>query len=70
LVTVIRAIRNEKNLTQRELAERCKQHESFVSKIEAGRRGVQVEDLEILARGLEISELQLFKRYLAWRDAK
>jgi transcriptional regulator with XRE-family HTH domain len=69
LVTVIRAIRNEKKLTQRQLAERCKQAQSFVSKIEAGRRGVYVQDLKILARGLGVSELQLFRRYLTWRDA-
>lgn len=69
LVSVLIACRKDAGLTQEELAERCRKPQSFVASIESGQRGVQAAELEILAKGLGISELKLYKRYLAFKAA-
>lgn len=70
LVSFIRAKRMELGLNQRQFAERCKRPQSWISKIEAGQRGVQVAELPLIAEALEVPELGFYKQYVAWRDTR
>lgn len=69
LISVLVACRKEAGLTQEELGERCKRDQAWVSSIETGQRGVQAAELPLLAKGLGIGPLKLFKRYLAFLAA-
>lgn len=69
LVSILRARRMELRLSQAQLSKRCKEHGSFVSKIEALQRGVYINELPTLAKALELTEQQLMKRWWAYRDA-
>jgi transcriptional regulator with XRE-family HTH domain len=63
---VLVASRKEAGLTQEELGQRCGWDQARISAIETGQRGVQVAELPVLAKGLGIDSLKLFKRYLAF----
>ena len=52
--------RNQAGLTQVELAEICGVHPTEISRIENGKRNMQLESVERLAKGLEIDVAQLF----------
>jgi transcriptional regulator with XRE-family HTH domain len=63
------ACRRAAGLTQEELGQRCKRDQAWISSIETGQRGVQVAELPLLAKGLGIAPLRLFKMYLAFLAA-
>lgn len=68
LIAVLIACRKEAGLEQADLAKRCKWNRQTVSQIETGIRGVQVAELPMLAKAFGISELKLYKRWLAFRS--
>lgn len=69
LVIVLIACRKEAGLEQADLAKRCKWSPQTISQIETGLRGIQAAELPVLAKALRISELKLYKRWLAFRAA-
>lgn len=48
----IAAIRKEKGMTQRDLAERCGLHDSHIARIEKGRYSVGFDTLQTIAQAL------------------
>ncbi len=59
----IRRRRRELDLSQEELAERAELHQTYVSDIERGGRNPSLENVEKLAKALEISIGRLFIEY-------
>lgn len=53
------AARKTAALTQEELAGRLKCHQSFVARVESGERRIDVIELIVLARALEIEAVEL-----------
>jgi transcriptional regulator with XRE-family HTH domain len=66
VMTVIAACRREAGLTQEQFGKACGYNQAWASKIETGERGVEVAELVMIARVLELDPLVLFKRYLAF----
>jgi transcriptional regulator with XRE-family HTH domain len=66
----VKMLRLRKGLDQSELAERCGHKRWWVVKIETHRRDVSLPDVRKLSVGLEMKEDVLFRKYLAWRDAR
>jgi transcriptional regulator with XRE-family HTH domain len=66
LISVIVATRRDAGLTQRELAERLKKPHSYISKIEAGERRVDVVEFTAIARALKVEPVVLYERWLRW----
>ena len=48
------AARKAADLTQSELAKRLKCHQSFIARVESGERRIDVVELVVLARALEV----------------
>lgn len=67
LVTVLVASRNEKGLTQRELAERLGRPRSYISKIESGERIPRITEFCEIAQALKLDPELLFQRFWRWR---
>jgi transcriptional regulator with XRE-family HTH domain len=65
-VTVLAASRHDAELTQEQLADRIGWHRSKIAKIEAGERGVDVDELILIAGGLKVEPAILFSRVLMW----
>ena len=55
----IRTLRRQKRLTQKELAKIIGKEASFISHIERGARNVSVRLLHSIAKGLEISSIEI-----------
>lgn len=53
------AARKAAGLTQEQLANRLRQHQSFVARVESGERRIDVVELIVLSRALEIDAAQL-----------
>jgi transcriptional regulator with XRE-family HTH domain len=64
LIGVLVAAREAAGLTQRDLAARLKRPHSFIGRIEAGERRIDVIEFIELARVLEVDPRQLFARIL------
>jgi transcriptional regulator with XRE-family HTH domain len=64
LIGVLVAARKAAGLNQREFADRLKRPRSFVGRIEAGERRVDVVEFIELARVLEVDPSQLFAKVL------
>ena len=58
----IRKCRNELHISQEEFAERAGLHRTYISNLERGRRNVSLENIEKLARALNLSISDLMKR--------
>jgi transcriptional regulator with XRE-family HTH domain len=58
----IRRIREEQKITQEEAAERCRLHRTYYSGIERGVRNASLVNIERVAKGLQTSMADLFKR--------
>ncbi|MGM0218731.1 helix-turn-helix domain-containing protein [Enterococcus sp. AZ126] len=58
----VRQIRQEKKLSQEELAFACNLHRTYISDIERGRRNVSIDNIEKIAIALEIIPCQLLKK--------
>ena len=57
----IQEIRNEKNLSQQDLAAKCNFEKSNMSRLEAGRANATLSTLEIVSKALEVDVIELFK---------
>ena len=55
----IRELRAQKGVTQEELADRCGMFRTYLSRIESGQANPTLTALHTLARGLEVSVLEL-----------
>lgn len=58
----IRTLREARELTQEELAERSRIHRTYLSDIERGSRNVALINIERLAKSLSVNLEELFKR--------
>jgi transcriptional regulator with XRE-family HTH domain len=59
----IRRRRRELDLSQEELAELAELHRTYISSIERGQRNPSLENIEKLAKALDISISALFANY-------
>lgn len=59
----IRKRRRELDLTQEQLAERSELHRGYISTIETGDRNPSLENIEKLAKALDISIADFFTQY-------
>jgi len=60
---VLRALRREQNLTQKELADLLDVPQSYVSKYEAGERRLDLAELEAIANALGIGLTTIVRRF-------
>jgi transcriptional regulator with XRE-family HTH domain len=58
----VKLLREERNLTQEDLADRTGIHRTYLSDIERGARNVSLVNIERLAIALELTMEQLFHR--------
>jgi transcriptional regulator with XRE-family HTH domain len=58
----IRKLRKKHGWTQVEFAEKVGIDRSFLADVERGKRNVSILNLELIAKGLEVSLSQLFSR--------
>lgn len=65
-MAVLAASRREAGLTQRQLAARLKRPHSWVSKIEAGERRLDVLEFCEIAKALKVDPVELFRRFATW----
>lgn len=56
----IRQLRNEKQISQEEFADMCGMHRSYMSDVELGKRNISLENIEKIARALDMTIAQLF----------
>jgi len=55
----IRRLRHERGLSQEDLADLCGLHRTYVGSVERGERNVTLSSLELLARALAVSVVDL-----------
>lgn len=56
----LRQIRKQKKISQEELAFRAKLHRTYISDVERGSRNISIENVEKIAKSLNIEVSQLF----------
>lgn len=56
------ALRQEAGLTQEDLAARLHCHQSFVARIESGQRRIDIVELIVLARALQVDAQTILER--------
>jgi transcriptional regulator with XRE-family HTH domain len=61
----LRQIRQGKGLSQEELADRAGLHRTYVGSVERGERNISIDNIERLAKALEIDIIELLKEELA-----
>ncbi len=57
----LKALRIEKNLTQEQFAVVCGLHKNYIGMLERGERNPSLINIEIIAKGLDISISELLK---------
>ena len=57
----IRQLRLEKQISQEEFADMCGMHRSYMSDVELGKRNISLDNINKIAKALNISVAQLFK---------
>lgn len=57
----MKELRVNKNLTQRQFAQKCGLHINYIGMVERGERNPSLINIEIIAKGLEISISDLMK---------
>jgi transcriptional regulator with XRE-family HTH domain len=57
----LRQIRQVKGLSQEELADRAGLHRTYVGSVERGERNISIDNIERLAKALEIDIIELLK---------
>lgn len=58
----IRDYRKAKHLSQEELADACELHRTYIGSIERGERNVTLSTLEVLAKALGVSVIELLTK--------
>lgn len=56
----VRRIRQDRHISQEQLADMCGLHRTYISDIELGKRNVSLENIEKMALALEMSIAELF----------
>ena len=56
----IRIFRQEKNISQEELADLCGLHRTYISDVELGKRNVSLENIEKIANALSLRISDIF----------
>ena len=56
----VRKIRQNRRISQEQLADMCDLHRTYISDIELGKRNVSLENIEKLAHALDMSIAELF----------
>lgn len=57
----VRRLRLSKNISQEKFADMCNLHRTYISDIELGKRNVSLENIEKMAKALDIHISDLFK---------
>lgn len=57
---VIRQLRQQKGVSQEELADLCGLHRTYISDVELGKRNVSLENIERLAQALDANVSDVF----------
>jgi transcriptional regulator with XRE-family HTH domain len=66
VVAVLAATRRDKDVSQETLAQRLGVSRDVIANIEAGRRRVEVSDLILIGRALDVDPEVLFRRVMRW----
>ena len=56
----VRAIRQDKKISQEELGYLCGLHRTYISDIELGKRNVSLENIDKIAHALQVKKSELF----------
>ena len=56
----VRAIRQDKKISQEELGDLCGLHRTYISDIELGKRNVSLENIDKIAHALQMKKSELF----------
>ena len=56
----VRAIRQDKKISQEELGDLCGLHRTDISDIELGKRNVSLENIDKIAHALQVKKSELF----------
>ena len=56
----VRAIRQDKKISQEELGDLCGLHRTYISDIELGKRNVPLENIDKIAHALQVKKSELF----------
>lgn len=57
----VKVLRQEQGLTQEQFAQKCGLHKNYIGMVERGERNPSLLNIEIIAKGLEISISELMK---------
>ena len=58
--TAVRTIRQDKKISQEELADLCGLHKTYISDVELGKRNVSLENIDKIAHALQVKKSELF----------
>ena len=56
----VRTIRQDKKISQEELADLCGLHRTYISDVELGKRNVSLENIDKIAQALQVKKSELF----------
>lgn len=56
----VRRIRQDRHISQEQLADRCGLHRTYISDVELGKRNVSLENIEKMAHAFGITMAELF----------
>ena len=62
----VRAIRQDKKISQEELGDLCGLHRTYISDIELGKRNVSLENIDKIAHALQVKKSEYFHRSTVW----
>ncbi len=66
IVAVLKASREDRDVSRAELAERLGWKTAQVSELEIGRRVIRASDLFLIAKALKLDPRKMFDRLLSW----
>ena len=64
LIALLVEMRDKVGMTQRDLAEALKRPRSFVSRVEAGERRLDVVEFVAVAKALKLDPIELFTKFV------
>jgi transcriptional regulator with XRE-family HTH domain len=65
----IKRLRNEKGISQEELADRCDLDRTYISAVERERRNITIGSLQKIITGLELTERDFLQELIKHMDA-